>query len=101
MMTKILTRVRQAEHSGIIKISAKKRREILSGSKKNRGGYGVSQMVRELQQDDGFFVLCEDQDRKFSHVYTVAKEQGIPVTVVPGVDDDGNKGFWILEASNI
>jgi len=100
-MVKVLTRVRQAEHTGIIKINAKKRREILAGSKKNRGGYGVSQMVRELQEDDGFFVLCEDQDRKFSHVYSVAKEAGIPVTVVPGSDDEGNKGFWILEATNI
>ena len=100
-MAKIITRVRQAEHTGIMKINAKKRKEILLGSKKNRGGYGVSQMVRELCEDDGFFVLCEDQDRKFSHVYTVAKAEGIPVTVVPGEDDEGNKGFWILEASNI
>ena len=100
-MTKILTRVRQAEYSGIIKINAKKRKEILANSKKNRGGFGVSQMVRELREDDGFFVLCEEQDRKFSHVYSVAKEAGIPVTVVAGTDSDGNKGFWVLEASNI
>jgi hypothetical protein len=95
------TRVRQAEHSEIIKINPKLRKQILANSKKNRGGYGVSQMVRELQVDDGFFVVCEDQDRKFSHVYTVAKEVGIPVTVVPGENENGIKGFWILEATNI
>ena len=100
-MAKFMTRVRQAEHSGIMKINPKKRKEILAGSKKNRGGYGVSQMVRELQEDEGFFVLCENQDRKFSHVYTVAKAEGIPVTVVPGEDNEGNLGYWILEASNI
>jgi hypothetical protein len=97
----IQTRVRHAEVSNIVKISKGKRQEILRNSKKNKGGYGVSQMVRELQVDDGFFVMCENQDRKFSHVYTVAKEAGIPVTVVAGQDENGKKGFWILEATNI
>ena len=95
------TRVRHAEVGDIVKLSKAQRQIILRNSKKNKGGYGVSQLVRELRTDDAFFVLCEDQDRKFSHVYTVAKAAGIPVTVVPGENEDGKKGFWILEASNI
>ena len=100
-MAKFMTRVREAEHSGIMKITAKKRNEILSNANGGRGGHGISQMVRELNEDEGFFVLCEKQDRKFSQVYKVGKEEGIPVTVVKGEDVEGNKGFWILEASNI
>jgi hypothetical protein len=72
-MSRIQTRVRQAEHSDIVKISKDQRKEILSNSKRNRGGYGVSQMVRDLGQDEGFFIVCEN-DRKFSHVYTAVRK---------------------------
>jgi hypothetical protein len=93
-MTRIQTRVRQADHSDIVKISKTQRKDILSNSKTNRGGYGVSQMVRDLGPDEGFFIICEN-DRKFSHVYTAAKEAGKKVTVVPGTHE-GNSGFWVL-----
>ena len=93
-MARIQTRVRQADHSDIVKISKDLRKEILSNSKTNRGGYGVSQMVRDLGPNEGFFIICEN-DRKFSHVYTAAKEAGKKVTVVPGTHD-GNEGFWLL-----
>ena len=93
-MSRIQTRVRQAEHSDIVKISKAQRKDILANSKTNRGGYGISQKVRDLGQDEGFFIICEN-DRKFSHVYTAAKEAGKKVTVVPGVHE-GNSGFWVL-----
>jgi hypothetical protein len=93
-MSRIQTRVRQAEHSDIVKISKVLRKEIMSNSKTNRGGYGVSQMVRDLGPDEGFFIICEN-DRKFSHVYTAAKSAGKKVTVVPG-EHEGCAGFWVL-----
>ena len=90
----IRTRVRNAVHSDIITFSKKKIAELKS-SARNKGGYGVSQMVRELKSGQGFFVVCEEE-RRFSHVYTVAKEYRKDVSVIRGQDDDGNLGYWVL-----
>jgi len=88
------TRVRNAVHSEIITIPKKKLAELKSAAR-NKGGYGVSQMVRELQSGQGFFVLCEEE-RRFSHVYTVAKEYKKDVSVIRGEDDTGNLGYWVV-----
>ena len=90
----IRTRVRTAIHSEIQNLS-KKRIAQLKSSARNKGGYGVCQMVRELQADQGFFVLCEEE-RRFSHVYTTAKEAKKDVSVIRGQDDEGNLGYWII-----
>jgi hypothetical protein len=90
----IHTRVRNAVHSEIQNLSKKKIAELKSAAR-NKGGYGVCQMVRELQSGQGFFVLCEEE-RRFSHVYTTAKESKKDVSVVRGQDDDGNLGYWVV-----
>ena len=92
-MARTSTRVRVAEYSDIIKLSKKRVNEILSTSR-SKGGHGISEMVRNLTPDSGFFVVCE-ADRKFSHVYTVAKDSGIEVSVARGTEH-GEDGYWII-----
>lgn len=89
------TRVRVADHSEIIDFSKNKTawRELLVGTGKGHK-HGVSDMVRNLRPYQGFFVSCPD-DRRFSHVYKVASDAGMTVTIRRGTHE-GMNGCWIL-----
>ena len=88
------TRVRNAVHSEIMNLSTDKIAQLKSQSK-IKGGYGVSEMVRQLKRKQGFFVLCEEE-RRFSHVYIVAKEEGKDISVIRGKDSNDNLGYWVI-----
>ena len=87
------TRTRNANYSEIIKMNKNEFNSILN-SRQTKDGYGVSNMVRSMNTQDSFFILCEEK-RAMSHLYQAASAANKKIAVRRGTKDE-ELGYWVL-----